>query len=234
MGDLVRAHAFLAFAIEVGVDGVTGLPPGLHKPRSQRVGAGEVHHMQGAAHAMQGIGATGVVFGAQKVGQHLVKRPAGVPLGSPLVVVFALATDVNHGVDGARPTQHLAAGLVAAPTVQPSLRYGVKLPVELPGLRQRGHAQGAVDQHAFVGSASLQQGYPHRRVLGKASGQHTARRAGANDDVVKRFGLHRGCGGCRRSECLGLWQKSGCKGYFCAHKGLPGVDRSAACIYSKR
>ena len=41
----------------------------------------------------------GVVFRALEVGQHVGERPAGIAERSPLIVVRAVAADIDHRVD---------------------------------------------------------------------------------------------------------------------------------------
>ncbi len=48
-----------------------------------------------------------VVFGAPKVGEHVVIGRSGIPQSGPIVVVGPMASDVNHGIDGGRTTETL-------------------------------------------------------------------------------------------------------------------------------
>jgi hypothetical protein len=41
----------------------------------------------------------GIVFGALEVGQHVRERPAGIAERGPLIVIGAVATDIDHRVD---------------------------------------------------------------------------------------------------------------------------------------
>ena len=145
----------------------------------------QVLDVERAAGAVPGVGAALVVLGPLEVGQHLGPGPAGVARGRPVVVVARLAAHVDHGVDRARAAEHLAARLVAAAAVQPRLRHGLEGPVGGAVLRQHGEPGRAVDQHALVDRAGLEQADRDRGVFAQPAGEHAARRAAADDDVVE-------------------------------------------------
>ena len=163
---------------------------GLQKQLVHRALVLLIGHVQRAALAVKAVLELLVVFRAFEQRQHLVIRPAGVAQRSPVVVVPPVAAHVQHGVDGAGAAQRLAARLVAPATVEAGLGHGlVGVVVDLR--RHHGHHAGRrVDQHALVGPAGLQQADGHVRVFAQAGGQHTAGRAGADDDVVKGLGVH--------------------------------------------
>ena len=183
--DLVQAHAFLRGAVEVGVVRVPGLHTGVGEILAEPVGRTQVRHIEGAAPAVPVVGTALVVFGAQKVRLHILPAPARVALRGPVVVVGVLAPDVDHGVDRAGASQHLATGLVAAPVVQRGLRRGIKAPAVQLELGHHGQPSRAVDEHAVVGRPRLQQAHAHGGVLSQAAGQHGACRAAADHDVVE-------------------------------------------------
>ena len=168
----------------IGCRACAGLDEGVR----ERVGVAQVHHVQRPAGAVKGVGAALVVLCRLEHGQHVGPAPAGVALGGPGVVVLGHAARIDHGVDRAGAAQHLAARLVATAAVQARLRHGLKGPVEgmARGGRTRHHAQPgrAVNQHAGVGRAGLQQRHLHGRVFGEARGQHAAGRAGAHDHDI--------------------------------------------------
>ena len=149
------------------------------------VGAAQVHHVERAVGAVVLVVQALVVLGAAEVRQHLVVGPAVVALGGPVVVVGAVAADVDHRVDRARASQHLAARLPADAPVQALLRDGVEVPVGRLGLRQQRQARGHVDQDVLVHRAGLDQRHRHRRILAQPRRQHAAARAAAHHDVVE-------------------------------------------------
>ena len=181
---LVPAHAVLRGAVEVGIQRQAGLHTGLDEALGQRVGAAQVLHAQRAVGAVQVVTAAQVALGLAEPGQHVVERPAGVAGSGPVVVVLPLATDVDHGVDRARPAQHLAARLVAAAAVQAGLRHGLEAPVDALGLGHQRQTGRAVDQHAAVDTAGLQQGHAHLRIFTESRCQHAAGRAAADHHIV--------------------------------------------------
>ena len=134
VGDLVQANPFLFWPIEVRVQAVTGLLRGFDEHRSEAVRAAQVHHVERATRAVQGIATALIVLGALEVGQHVIEAPARVALGGPLVVVPPVPAQVNHGVDRAGAAQHLAPGLITLAAIETALRDGVELPVGLTGL----------------------------------------------------------------------------------------------------
>ena len=73
--------------------------------------------------------ATLVVFSTLEVGQYIVKAPALTAQVTPAVKVLMLTAHIQHGVDGAGPTQSFATRLVAATTIQTHLGRGFKSPV---------------------------------------------------------------------------------------------------------
>jgi hypothetical protein len=194
VGNLVEAHALLVVRIEVAVVGVTGLLARFDKHRTEAVGAAQVHHVEGAARAVKGVGATFVVLGPLEPGQQVVIAPALIAGRCPGVVVAALAADIDHGIDRAGSAQHLAARLVAPAAIEAWLGHGLERPVGLPVLGQRRQPCGTVNQHACIGRAGLQQGDLHGGVLAQAGGQHAAGRAAADNDVVGHF------------LCVSFWQ----------------------------
>ena len=182
---LVEEGALLLRAVVVRVGGEAVHLRSLLEHLVDGAVVARVGHVQRAALAVEGVGELLVVLAAPEQRQHLVVRPAGVAQRGPVVVVPAVAAHVEHGVDGAGAAQHLAARLVAAPPVQARLRHGVVAPAvhfELGDHRQTGRA---MDQHAAIGRAGLDEGNANGRVFAQAAGEHAAGRAAANDDVVE-------------------------------------------------
>jgi hypothetical protein len=193
--DLVGADAFLRGAVEVRVQRVAGLLRRLNEHRAEPVGAAQVHHVQRPARGVPGIGPALVVLRFQEVRQHVAPAPARVALGRPMVVVGVLATQVDHGVDGAGTAQHPPARLVALAAVEPRLRHRLEAPVGLAGAGHQGQSGRAVDEGAAVLGACLQQAHAHVRVFAQARRQHAAGRTTADDQIVKHFpGSPVGCG----------------------------------------
>jgi len=183
LGDLEAAHALLAGAVEVGVVLVAGVDRRLDHRVDELVVRAALAHLQRAADAVELALAALVVLGALEVGQHLVEGPAGGALLGPLVVVDAVAAQVDHRVDRAAAAEQLAARQVQAAAAEPRLGLAEQVPVggALEQQRER-HRHG--DLGEVLRSARLDQRDADVRVLRQARGEHAARRSGADDHVV--------------------------------------------------
>ncbi len=123
-----------------------------------------------------------VVLRAFEIGQHVVIGPAGAAQVCPIVVVPAVAADIDHGVDGRTAAQSLAARLVPDAPVEPFLRDGV-IHVVCRRIRDGEHAGGG-DPHAVVAPARLQQA-DRLAVLRQPACDRAARTAPADNDNVE-------------------------------------------------
>jgi hypothetical protein len=167
---------------------MAGLHRGFDEDAPEAMRAAQVHDVERAAAAVEGVGAALVVLAALEVGQHVGPAPAGIARGGPGIVVLGLAAHVDHGVDRARAAEHLAARLVAAAAVQPRLRLGRERPVGAAGLAEQRESGRAVDQHALVDRPRLEQADANGRIFGQACREHAAGRSGADDHVVEVAG----------------------------------------------
>ena len=148
----------------------------------QRVHGAAVGHAERAADAVEGVLAALVVLRALEVRQHLVVAPALGAAGRPVVVVGAVAADVDHRVDRARAAEHATARQVQPPVAEARLLLAVEVPVDAR-LEAAGKAAASGSPAGCPGP-----GLEHRDldvgVLAQARGEHAARRAGADDHVV--------------------------------------------------
>ena len=118
---------------------------------------------------------------------HLVRRPAGVSLGGPGVVVGAVAAHVDHAVDRARTADDLAARNRHAAVEHVLLRGGVEAPVDPRldlglGVHRADHA-GLLDEELLVALAGLQ--HDHARAgLGEPARHCGTGAPGPHHDVV--------------------------------------------------
>ncbi|MNO89958.1 hypothetical protein D3C76_814570 [compost metagenome] len=183
-GHVIGADAFLLGAVEVGVVVVAGALRRL----DEGTGGGMLLRpadVQLAIAAVEFAAAAMVLLALAEVRQHLVVGPAGIAQLRPVVVVAAVAADVDHAVDRAAAAQRLAARLVAAAPAEARLRNGVEGPVDVFGRQDGGDAERRVDQRGSVLRAGFQQADPHGRIGAQAVGEDAAGGAGANDDVVE-------------------------------------------------
>ena len=183
LGELEAPHALLPRAVEVRVVLVAGLPRGLDHRVHERVHRAALGHAERSAHAVEGVLAALVVLGAPEVRQHVVVAPAVEPHRGPLVVVGAVAADVDHRVDRARPADHAAARQVEPAVAEAWLLLAEQIPVETR-LEHRGERGRRADLVRTVRAARLEQRDAHVGVLAQPSREHAAGRAGAHDHVV--------------------------------------------------
>ncbi len=123
-------------------------------------------------------------FAAFEVRQHIGVGPAARTLLRPAVVVAAMAAGIGHHVDRRRSAQHLAAHRLDPAPVHVRLGLGAVAPVEHAVFVHLAHAERDVDERIEVAPARLDEQHARRSILAQPVGQHAARRASADDDVV--------------------------------------------------
>ena len=180
---LVAADAVLLAGVEVLDLAEPGRRGGVDEGVRERVHGVRVRDGQRPAGAVELRRAALVVLGALEVGQHVVPAPARVAEVAPLVVVAAVAADVDHRVQRGGAAEHAAAREVDAAAVERGLGLGCEVPVE-GRLVELGEGDRDVQAVLGVRRAGLDEADGAVRVLGQAVGQHAAGRAGADDHVV--------------------------------------------------
>ena len=105
---------------------------------------------------------------------------------APLLIVKRVAALKDHAVDTARPAQHLAAAVGDLPVVHKGLWLRFVAPIIVFVANRKGEPRRHVDKDIpeIIGAAGLEHQYTVARVGAQAVGQHTARRAAANDNGV--------------------------------------------------
>ena len=126
---LVDAEAFLLGAVEVVANPELRLARALQKHLPDGVIRLQSGDVKRTALAVIFAVEFGIVLRAPEVGQHIRVGPAGVAERGPMVVVGAVAADIDHGIYRAGAAKPLAARLVADAVVEPLLRHGVESPV---------------------------------------------------------------------------------------------------------
>ena len=121
----------------------------------------------------------------RKTGSTSAQPQPGLPSASQSSKSCVLAADVDHGVDRARPAEHLAARPVARAPAEPRHRVGHEHPVDSRVVEGLAVADRHPDPEAAVAAAGLEQQHPEPPVRGQPVGQHAAGRPGADDDVVE-------------------------------------------------
>jgi hypothetical protein len=137
-----------------------------------------------AADAMISARPEEIILMALETGQHVVPSPAGEAELAPVIVVGGLAAHIDHGVDGGRAADHLAAGIVQAAAVEAVLRLGLEHPVRTRIADGEEIADRDVVPDPIVAPAGLQQQHARIRPGRQPVRQHAAGRAGADDDIV--------------------------------------------------
>ena len=182
---LIEAEAFVILGIEILTDPKLGLARRLQKGLLHRVIGAQFVDGERAALAVIVAAEIGIVFRALEVGQHVGERPAGVAQRRPLIVVAAMAANVDHGIDRGGAAEPLAARLIADPAVETGLRHGVESPVvELARHHQRQRARRG-DHPIVPRAAGFQQRHRRPRILGEPSGDRTTARAAAHHHKIE-------------------------------------------------
>ena len=183
LGQLEASDALLAGAVEVGVALMAGLGRRLDHHVNQRLHRARLGYRQRAAGAVEGILSALVVLGAAEEGQHVLVAPALRAVRRPLVVVSAVAADVDHRVDRAATAQHAPAREVEPPTVKARLGLAEQVPVKA-GFEYGRKGRGGLDLELAVAAARLDHRDRDVSVLGEAGREHASGGSGADDHVV--------------------------------------------------
>jgi len=126
-----------------------------------------------------------IVLGLAKVGQNFVVAPSRCTFGRPAVVIGAVAADIDHRVDRARPAESFAARQVDEPAVEGLLGLAHIIPIVLV-LADQTARQRNLDFRGFIRAAGLDQRYLDRRVLGESCGEDAAGGARAHNDIIRK------------------------------------------------
>src|SRR5262249_27921 len=142
---------------------------------------------------VQGVLAAPLVLGATKIGQHILKTPAGIAELAPMIEIRRLAANIEKPVDGARAAQNFPARLDDAPVVDLGFRLPAIEPVHLGIGEQVAVTERDVNPDVAVVTAGFEQQNALAARGGQAIGEHAAGRASAYDDVIEGFAisLHR-------------------------------------------
>ena len=139
--------------------------------------------MQQAALGSIVVAAALVVFDFAENREQIVPRPAAIAQLRPGVVIARLTAHIDQAVDGARAAQQTAARHRNTAIGHAFLGFGFIAPIGRRILDQLTVA----DRHPaerMAARAGLQQQDFVAAIGGQSIGQDTARRSGANDDVI--------------------------------------------------
>src|SRR5215470_18880309 len=116
---LIAAEAFMVLRVEVVAGAELRLLRGLQEYSPYWIFRAQPVDVQRSLLAVIVAVEIGVVFRALEIGQHVGERPAGVAERGPVVVVPAVAADIDHGVDRRRSAEPFSTRLITDPPVQP-------------------------------------------------------------------------------------------------------------------
>ena len=186
LGHLIETDPVLARPVEVVVLHRAATAGGGDEAPGMFGLVAEVLNGQWSPLAVIRAGVTGVVLGAEEVGQQVAVPPAGAAeLVAPAVVVQAVAADVDHRVQRGAPAEDPAARPVHRAVACPLLRERDVVPV-VPAPEQPDVRGGDLDLLDVLGRwAGLEEEHPDTRVLGEPRGEYAARAAAANDHVIE-------------------------------------------------
>ena len=181
---LVDAEAFVLVGIEILAQAKLGFLRRLQEGLLHRIVGAQFVDGERAVLAVIFAAEIGVVFRTLEVGQHVAERPAGVAERGPLIVVGAVAADIDHGVDRRRSAEPLAARLIADAAVEALLRHGVEGPVvDVAGDHQ--HQRERRRHHPIVVlAAGIQQRHRGLRILRQPSRHRAAAGAAAHHHEI--------------------------------------------------
>lgn len=230
MGDLIDPGAFLLGAVEVIGNGDIAFPCSVQKVVLERVAGTAVADPERTVGAVVVVIDTFVVFIEAEIGQHILVGPTVIAQGRPVIVVLAMATNIDHGIDGGRTAQAFSPGLEALATIEAFLRNRFQHPV-VDGPGEHGYRTGGhIDQQTVPLATGFQQTDAGVRVFTEPSGQGAAGGATTDDEVIELV-VHAGFlllsvirGGCRSRIAAVLL--SGLRQRY-QHGSLRSTDRLA-------
>src|SRR5215216_2058537 len=137
-----------------------------------------------AAGAMRSALAETMVLVPFEERQHVVPSPARKAELAPMIVVAGLAAHVEHGIDGRRSADHLAARIRKAAAIEPLFGQRAIHPVGARIADGEEIADRDVVPDPVVAASRLEHEHALVRIGGEPVGQQASGRAGADDDVV--------------------------------------------------
>ena len=186
--DLIGAEAFLVFGIKVVADAELRLARGLQIDLAHRIVGAQSGDMERTALAVICAVELGIIFGPLEVGQHIGIGPANVAERGPVVVIAAMAADVDHRVDRGTSAEALAARLITDAAVEAGLRHGIERPVvDLAGDHQD-HRTRRGDDPVVVLAAGFQECHRGLGILRQPACDRAAARAPAHHHEIECVG----------------------------------------------
>ena len=181
------AESFLLEAIDVGSQRVAGLASCREPHGMQRIFQRAIARLERSRIAAIGVAALGARFRAAEVRQHRRVVPACGAFCFPTLVILRIAAHVHEAVDRGRAAEDLAARRVQATPAEAGLRLGEVTPVVLLHAHRNRERGGHLYEDRAVGTADLEHEDAVLSVFRQPVGEHAARGAGTDDDVIERL-----------------------------------------------
>ena len=124
-------------------------------------------------------------FRAFETGPHVVPAPTAVSHGVPVVEILRHAAAIHQRVDRARSADHATARPVHAAAVQPRIGLRLILPIDRSVGEGAAVADGGLDPEPVIAAAGFEYEYAVASARREPLGEHAARGARADDDVVE-------------------------------------------------
>ena len=102
-----------------------------------------------------------------------------------MIVIARLPAHIDHAVDGGGAAQHAAARIVEGPPVEAGHGFRLEAPIGARIAHAIKVSDWDMDPEIIVAAARFQQQHPITRIDAEAVGEHTARRARPDDDIVE-------------------------------------------------
>src|SRR5262249_24113911 len=153
-----------------------------------RIDATGIAYVQRASGAVILGSAALLVLRFLEVGQDVSKAPAGISQLFPLVIILAMAADIDHGVERTAAAQDLASRPEEFAIFQLRLSLSVVGPIA-GCLEEFGECRRNMDFAFAVGTACFQQQHFDGRIFAETVGEHASGRTGADDYVVVHSGM---------------------------------------------
>lgn len=134
--------------------------------------------------AVQRPGQARIALAFAEIGQHIVKAPAAAAERAPIVVIFALAADIDAAIDRAAAAEHAPLRHHEAAPVGGGLGLGLEDEAAL-GAEEIEGADRHAHPHTVVVRAFFEQKNARVASFAQSFGEHATGRAAADDDVVE-------------------------------------------------
>ena len=184
------AEPLLPLPVEVGADGVAGLPSGLDEGLVERARFQAARRRERPVAPPPGVAAAAKALRAAKVGKDIRIRPAFGALLLPSLEIERVPADVDEAVDRRRAAEHFSAGAIDPAAAEMRLGLGAIAPVVGARIHRQRQRRRHLDDQRPIGPAVFEREHGRSPVLGQSIGQHAAGRAGADDDVVEGLLAH--------------------------------------------